>query len=63
MLSVIPSVFVAIDKKMQQQETCLSYLQQHFAAVDAHGIHGAKGHESNGDRRRCVHRIIVTEQT
>lgn len=39
----------------------LSYLQQHLPAVDAHGIHGAKGHEGDGDRRRRVHRVIVTE--
>lgn len=37
-----------------------THLQQHFAAVDAHGIHGAKGHESDGDRRRRVHRVVVT---
>jgi len=26
------------------------HLQQHLAAVDAHGIHGAEGHERDGDR-------------
>lgn len=39
------------------------YLQEHFAAVDAHRIHGAEGHESDGDRRRRVHCVIVTEHT
>lgn len=39
------------------------YLQEHFAAVDAHRIHGAEGHESDGDRRRRVHRVVVTEHT
>lgn len=38
----------------------VSDLQQHLAAVDAHGIHGAKGHEGDGDGRRRVHRIVVT---
>lgn len=40
-----------------------SYLQQHFAAVDAHGVHGAEGHESDGDRGRRVHGVIVAEHT
>lgn len=44
-----------------EQDEC--YLQKHFAAVDAHWIHGAKGHESDGDRRRRVHRVVVTEHT
>lgn len=44
-----------------EQDKC--YLQEHFAAVDAHWIHGAKGHESDGDRRRRVHRVVVTEHT
>lgn len=39
------------------------YLQENFAAVDAHGIHGAESHESDGDRRCCVHCVIVTEHT
>lgn len=46
----------------EQTDVHVSHLQQHFAAVDAHGIHGAKGHECDGDRRCRVHSIVVTKK-
>lgn len=38
-----------------------AYLEQDFAAVDAHGVHGAKGHEGDGDGRCRVHCVIVAK--
>lgn len=40
----------------------ITHLQQHLPAVHAHGVHGAEGHEGDGDGRRGVHRVIVTAQ-
>lgn len=40
----------------------ITHLQQHLPAVHAHGVHGAEGHEGDGDGRRGVHRMIVTAQ-
>lgn len=54
-------VIKANDERQYSLNGC--YLQEHFAAVDAHRIHGAEGHESDGDRRRRVHCVIVTEHT
>lgn len=40
----------------------VSDLQQHFSTVDAHRIHGAEGHEGDGDCRGRVHSVVVTER-
>lgn len=41
----------------------VSDLQQHFPTVDAHRVHGAEGHEGDGDRRGRVHSVVVTERS
>lgn len=60
---IIIIIIICVGRQTQPEQRKTSHLQQHFAAVDAHGIHGAEGHESDGDRRRRVHRVIVTEHT
>lgn len=40
----------------------VTHLKQNFPAVHAHGIHGAEGHEGDGDGGGRVHRIIITAQ-
>lgn len=59
---ITPPARLSSSSSSSGPEAHQSHLQQHLAAVDAHGIHGAEGHEGDGDRWRRVHRVIVTEQ-